>query len=276
MSLPTKAATSMRGKGKVMRAKKQEKPNDSPHESASANFGFRNVEATAKASMVREVFSSVAGRYDLMNDLMSGGMHRLWKNDFVARINVPASAAILDLAGGTGDIAVRLKNKTGASVTICDINEAMLNVGRDRQFDKGEAKDLRWVCGNAEHLPVPDASLDVITIAFGLRNVTDIPQALRDAYRALKPGGQFLCLEFSEVVIPMLAKLYDKYSFTLIPKIGELVTKDRDSYQYLVESIRMFPKQEELKRMMETAGFERVTYDNLSMGVVAIHRGWKI
>lgn len=242
----------------------------------SAHFGFRTVETGEKQGMVREVFSSVAGRYDLMNDLMSAGMHRRWKNTFVGKINVPSSAAILDLAGGTGDIAVRLKARTGAHITVCDINEAMLNVGRDRQFDRGESKGLRWVCGNAEHLPVPDHSLDVITIAFGLRNVTDIPQALADAYRALKVGGQFLCLEFSQVVIPPLAKLYDKYSFALIPKIGELVTHDRDSYQYLVESIRMFPKQEELKRMMQTAGFERVTYDNLSMGVVAIHRGWKI
>lgn len=249
---------------------------DSAKQDNSTNFGFRTVGAGEKQGMVREVFSSVAGRYDLMNDLMSGGMHRIWKNSFVAKVNVPSSAAILDLAGGTGDIAVRLKARTGANVTVCDINEAMLSVGRDRQFDRGESQGLRWVCGNAEHLPVPDSSLDVITIAFGLRNVTDIPQALRDAYRALKPGGQFLCLEFSQVVIPTLAKLYDKYSFALIPKIGELVTKDRDSYQYLVESIRMFPKQEALKHMMQQAGFERVTYDNLSMGIVAIHRGWKI
>ena len=249
---------------------------ESSKQEQSAHFGFRTVESGAKASMVREVFSSVAGRYDLMNDLMSAGMHRLWKNDFVGRINVGKNAAILDLAGGTGDIAVRLKNKTGAHVTVCDINEAMLNVGRDRQFDKGESNGLRWVCGNAEHLPVPDNSLDVITIAFGLRNVTDIPQALADAYRALKPGGQFLCLEFSQVIIPTLAKMYDKYSFALIPKIGETITKDRASYQYLVESIRMFPKQEQLKKMMEEAGFERVTFDNLSMGIVAIHRGWKI
>ena len=249
---------------------------ESAKQEQSTHFGFKRVDEHAKAGMVREVFSSVAGRYDVMNDLMSAGMHRLWKNTFVQKINVSSNAAILDLAGGTGDIAVRLKHKTGAQVTVCDINEAMLSVGRDRQFDKGESNGLRWVCGNAEHLPVPDNSLDVITIAFGLRNVTDIPQALRDAYRALKPGGQFLCLEFSQVVIPTLAKIYDKYSFTLIPKIGELVTKDRDSYQYLVESIRMFPKQEELKRMMEAAGFARVAYDNLSMGIVAIHRGWKI
>ena len=259
-----------------MNTAKQQQPDDHAQDPIANHFGFRKVESDAKAGMVREVFSSVAGRYDLMNDLMSGGMHRLWKNNFVSRINVPASAAILDLAGGTGDIAVRLKKKTGAHVTVCDINEAMLNVGRNRQLDAGVSQGLRWVCGNAEHLPVPDNSLDVITIAFGLRNVTDISQALRDAHRALKPGGQFLCLEFSEVVIPTLAKLYDKYSFKLIPKIGELVTKDRDSYQYLVESIRMFPKQEKLKAMMTEAGFARVTYDNLSMGIVAIHRGWKI
>ncbi len=259
-----------------MSAQKQENAADDAQDPRASQFGYRKVESKAKASMVRDVFSSVASKYDIMNDLMSGGMHRVWKNDFVSRINVTSSAAILDLAGGTGDIAVRLKNKTSATVTVCDINEAMLNVGRDRQFDKGESQGLRWVCGNAEHLPVPDNSLDVITIAFGLRNVTDIPQALRDAFRALKPGGQFLCLEFSQVIIPQLAKMYDKYSFALIPKIGELVTKDRDSYQYLVESIRMFPKQEELKRMMETAGFERVTFDNLSLGVVAVHRGWKI
>lgn len=245
-------------------------------EDAETHFGYRHVGAGEKTGMVREVFSSVAGKYDLMNDLMSAGMHRLWKNTFVGKVNVPSSAAILDLAGGTGDIAVRLKHKTGAKVTVCDINEAMLNVGRDRQLDRGESQDLRWVCGNAESLPVPDHSLDVITIAFGLRNVTDIPKALRSAYAALKPGGQFLCLEFSQVVIPMLAKLYDSYSFHLIPKIGEMVAKDRDSYQYLVESIRMFPKQEALKRMMEDAGFTRVTYENLSMGVVAIHRGWKV
>lgn len=249
---------------------------ESAKQEQGEQFGFRKVGAGEKQGMVREVFASVAGRYDIMNDLMSGGMHRLWKNTFVAKVNVPSSAAILDLAGGTGDIAVRLKTKTGAQVTVCDINEAMLNVGRDRQIDRGEAKGLRWVCGNAEHLPVPDNSLDVITIAFGLRNVTDIPQALRDAYRALKPGGQFLCLEFSKVTVPMMAKLYDLHSFHVIPKIGEVVTKDRESYQYLVESIRMFPKQEELKRMMETAGFSRVSYENLTMGVVAIHRGWKI
>lgn len=240
------------------------------------HFGFRTVGAEEKQGLVGGVFSSVAGSYDIMNDLMSGGMHRLWKNEFVRKVNAPASAAILDLAGGTGDIAVRLKERTGASVTVCDINHEMLKVGQARQFDRGESQGLRWVCGNAEHLPVPDRSLDVITIAFGLRNVTNIQRALADAYRALKPGGQFLCLEFSKVTVPLLAKMYDSYSFHVIPKIGEFVAKDRGSYQYLVESIRMFPDQKKLAGMMSQAGFSRVHYDNLTFGTVAIHQGWRI
>lgn len=254
-----------------MSAKKQE--NDT---SNTESFGFRTVGAGEKQGMVRGVFSSVAGNYDLMNDLMSGGLHRIWKNEFVRRVHAGSSAAILDLAGGTGDIAVRLRHKTGAQVTVCDINHDMLKTGWARQFDRGEAEGLRWVCGNAEHLPVPDSSLDVITIAFGLRNVTNIQQALNDAYRALKPGGQFLCLEFSKVTVPLLAKIYDSYSFHVIPKIGEFVAKDKDSYQYLVESIRMFPQQRELVRMMEQAGFSRAKYENLTFGTVAIHQGWRI
>ena len=240
------------------------------------HFGFRTVDATAKQGLVGGVFSSVAESYDVMNDLMSGGLHRLWKNEFVRNVRANANANILDLAGGTGDIAVRLKARTGASVTVCDINADMLTVGRARQFDKGESENLRWVCGNAEHLPVPDNSLDVITIAFGLSNVTNTQQALNDAYRALKPGGHFLCLEFSKVVIPALAKIYDSYSFHVIPKIGELVAKDKDSYQYLVESIRQFPDQETLLGMMKKAGFEKAKYTNLTFGTVAIHQGWRI
>lgn len=245
-------------------------------ENTTASFGFRRVEAEEKQGLVRGVFSSVAGSYDIMNDLMSGGMHRLWKNDFVSRIKAGPNADILDLAGGTGDIAVRMKKRTGASITVCDINHDMLKTGRARQFDASESEGLRWVCGNAEHLPVPDQSLDVITIAFGLRNVTNIQQALNDAYRALKPGGHFLCLEFSKVTVPSLAKLYDSYSFHVIPKIGQLVAHDRDSYQYLVESIRMFPAQKELCGMMEKSGFSRVRYDNLTFGTVAIHQGWRV
>lgn len=242
----------------------------------SANFGFTRVDTDAKESMVRGVFSSVAGSYDIMNDLMSGGLHRLWKNDFVSRVHANANSAILDLAGGTGDIAMRLKERTSAAITVCDINHDMLKAGRARQFDDSKSDGLRWVCGNAESLPVADGSLDIITIAFGLRNVTNIQQALNDAYRALKPGGQFLCLEFSKVSVPLLAKIYDTYSFNVIPKIGELVAHDKASYQYLVESIRMFPPQKELCTMMNGAGFARVKYTNLTLGVVAIHQGWRI
>lgn len=241
-----------------------------------ASFGFREVDAEKKQGMVGEVFSSVAGSYDVMNDVMSAGMHRLWKDSFVRQVNLGPNASILDLAGGTGDIAVRLRNRTGAPVTICDINADMLGVGRARQFDRGESGGLRWVCGNAESLPVPDNSQDLITISFGLRNVTHIDKALASIYAALKPGGQFMCLEFSKVTVPPVAKLYDLYSFHLIPKFGQLIAKDKDSYQYLVESIRKFPSQEELKSRMETVGFRRVGYTNLTMGVVAIHRGWKI
>jgi demethylmenaquinone methyltransferase/2-methoxy-6-polyprenyl-1,4-benzoquinol methylase len=241
-----------------------------------ASFGFRDVDAAEKQRMVGGVFSSVAGSYDIMNDVMSGGMHRLWKDTFVRKVSAGPDAAILDLAGGTGDIAVRLKKRTGAAVTVCDINADMLATGRARQFDRGESDRLRWVCGNAESLPVPDNSQDVITISFGLRNVTNIDAALAAIYRALKPGGQFLCLEFSKVTVPPVAKLYDLYSFHLIPQFGKLIAKDKDSYQYLVESIRMFPSQEELKARMEKVGFARVKYTNLTMGVVAIHQGWKI
>ena len=240
------------------------------------SFGFTRVAPEAKQGMVRGVFSSVASSYDLMNDFMSMGMHRLWKDTFVSRVHAGADAAILDLAGGTGDIAVRLRARTGANITICDINADMLNVGRARQYDAGKSEGLRFVCGNAEMLPVPERSLDVVTIAFGLRNVTHIDQALASIYASLKPGGKFLCLEFSEVAQPLLKKIYDQYSFHVIPKIGELVAKDRASYQYLVESIRMFPNQEALKKRMEAAGFTQVRYQNLNAGVVAIHEGYRI
>lgn len=244
--------------------------------SHDASFGFTRVAPEDKQGMVRGVFSSVASNYDVMNDLMSAGMHRRWKNTFVRCVHAGREAAILDLAGGTGDIAVRLHAHTGAPVTICDINHDMLKVGCARQFDAAKSEGLRFVCGNAECLPVADNALDVITIAFGLRNVTHIQTALADAFRALRPGGHFLCLEFSHVTHPLLAKIYEEYSFRAIPAIGAMVARDRESYQYLVESIRMFPKQETLKQMMHQAGFDRVRYRNLNFGVVAIHEGWKI
>ncbi len=244
--------------------------------SESATFGFKTVGAEEKQRLVGDVFSSVADRYDLMNDLMSGGLHRLWKDAFVRRIHAGPDAAIVDLAGGTGDIAVRLHQRTGAPVTVLDINADMLRAGRNRQFDRGQWKSLRWVTANAEALPIATHSLDVMTIAFGLRNVTHIDAALAEAYRVLKPGGTFLCLEFSRVTAPLLATLYDQYSFKVVPKMGEWVAKDRAAYQYLVESIRMFPTQEQLLQKMREAGFERAVYKNLTFGVVAIHQGWRV
>jgi demethylmenaquinone methyltransferase/2-methoxy-6-polyprenyl-1,4-benzoquinol methylase len=240
------------------------------------HFGFTTIAEDEKTARVKDVFASVASRYDLMNDLMSAGLHRLWKNHFVNKVHAGAKAALLDVAGGTGDIAHRLHQKTGANVTICDINEAMLRAGQDRMVDASTGEGLRWLCGNAENLPLPDRSVDVYTIAFGLRNVTDIPKALTEAVRVLKPGGQFLCLEFSTVSLPLIKKLYEAYSFQVIPKLGEWITKDAASYQYLVESIRMFPPQRQLVKMMENAGLARVSYENLTLGVVAIHQGWRL
>lgn len=241
-------------------------------------FGERNVEPEEKTRLVRGVFDSVASRYDIMNDLMSGGLHRLWKDHLVRKIRPRPGLHYLDVAGGTGDIAFRIRKKAGPQcrITLCDLNTEMLAVGRDRALDMGYVKDFEWVTGNAEALPLPDACADVYTIAFGLRNVTRIDTALADAWRVLKPGGRFYCLEFSRVHEPVLARLYDTYSYKLIPKIGEVVAKDRDSYQYLVESIRKFPPQKELEERLKSAGFARCRYENLTFGVVAIHEGVKI
>ena len=213
-----------------------------------------------------------------MNDLMSGGLHRLWKDAFVRRIRPRRGEVFLDVAGGTGDIAFRIKKRAGksANITLCDLNTEMLSVGRDRAADKGYTdQDFEWVTGNAEDLPFPDNSFDVYTIAFGLRNVTRIDTALKEAARVLKPGGRFYCLEFSHLEDAMLQKLYDAYSYNAIPVIGQIVAKDRDSYQYLVESIRKFPKQQELASRMATAGLQNCKYENLTFGVVAIHSGIK-
>lgn len=241
-------------------------------------FGEKQVNPDEKAGMVRGVFDSVAPSYDVMNDLMSGGLHRLWKDHLIRKIRPRAGLHYLDVAGGTGDIAFRIRKKAGpdCKITLCDINTEMLAVGRDRALDRGYAHDFDWVTGNAESLPLPDESADVYTIAFGLRNVTRIDTALAEAHRVLKPGGRFYCLEFSRVREPFLAKIYDAYSYRVIPKIGEIVAKDRDSYQYLVESIRKFPSQRELLGRMETAGFRRCRVENLTFGVVAIHEGLKI
>jgi demethylmenaquinone methyltransferase / 2-methoxy-6-polyprenyl-1,4-benzoquinol methylase len=241
-------------------------------------FGEESVTPKEKTKKVIGVFDSVANNYDIMNDVMSGGLHRLWKDHLVRKIRPQSGLHYLDVAGGTGDIAFRIRKKAGADckITLCDLNTEMLRVGRDRALDRGYAHDFDWVTGNAESLPLEDASVDVYTIAFGLRNVTHIDTALTEALRVLKPGGRFYCLEFSQVQEPFLAKIYDKYSYRLIPKMGALIAKDRDSYQYLVESIRKFPTQRELLKRMETAGFRRSRVENLTFGVVAIHEGVKI
>jgi demethylmenaquinone methyltransferase/2-methoxy-6-polyprenyl-1,4-benzoquinol methylase len=243
-----------------------------------ADFGYRRVKAAEKARLVRQVFDSVADRYDVMNDLMSGGIHRLWKAELIDRLNPRPGQRLLDVAGGTGDIAERFLRRAGgaAAVIVCDINESMLRRGRDRAIDAGILAGIDWVCGDAEELPVADGSVDAYTIAFGLRNVTHIDAALAEARRVLKPGGRFFCLEFSRVGPPLLRRAYDLYSFTVLPWLGQVVAGDREAYQYLVESIRRFPPQPELARMMEEAGLERVGFRNLTGGIAALHSGWRL
>jgi demethylmenaquinone methyltransferase/2-methoxy-6-polyprenyl-1,4-benzoquinol methylase len=240
-------------------------------------FGEKEVSPEEKTALVRGVFDSVADKYDIMNDLMSGGVHRLWKDRFVREIRPKAGMVFLDVAGGTGDIAFRIRKAAGptAQITICDLDHAMISVGRDRALDRGYADGFQWVTGNAESLPVPDNSVDVYTIAFGLRNVTHIDTALSEAYRVLKPGGRIFILEFSHVNDPFIGKVYDAFSYGLIPRIGEMVAKDRESYQYLVESIRKFPKQAALAKRMAGAGFKGVKFENLTFGVAAIHKAYK-
>lgn len=245
-------------------------------DSATTHFGFRTVRAADKASLVRDVFDSVASKYDLMNDLMSVGVHRLWKASFLDWLRPQKSQVLLDVGGGTGDIALGWRARGGGPVMVCDINREMLGVGRDRAFDRNVVGDLAWVCGDAERLPVASCSVDRYTIAFCLRNVTDWNRAIAEAYRVLKPGGRFMCLEFSTVALPGLRQAYDLYSFNLLPRIGGLITGNREAYQYLVESIRRFPPQEEMKAMVEAAGFERAEVRNLSGGIAAIHSGWRL
>lgn len=244
----------------------------------STQFGHEAVSPEQKTEKVIEVFDSVAAKYDLMNDIMSGGVHRLWKNHLIRKIRPRAGLHYLDVAGGTGDIAFRIREKagSGAKITLCDLNTEMLSVGRDRAINKGYLNDFDWITGNAETLPLPDNSVDVYTIAFGLRNVTRIDNALNDAFRVLRPGGRFFCLEFSHMEENYMQKLYDAYSYAFIPKAGELITKDRDSYQYLVESIRKMPTQETLKDRIKDAGFSRSSYENLFFGIAAIHSGIKL
>jgi demethylmenaquinone methyltransferase/2-methoxy-6-polyprenyl-1,4-benzoquinol methylase len=248
------------------------------NEQRRTHFGYRPVDTDAKAGLVREVFVSVAGKYDLMNDLMSFGIHRLWKRFAIELAGVRPGQHVLDLASGTGDLADRFADLVGPDglVLMTDINAAMLDVGRDRMIDRGHAGNLVYAQVDAQALPFPDNSLDLVTIAFGLRNVTDKDQALLAMYRALKPGGRALVLEFSKPVSRPLEKLYDLYSFTVLPRMGGLVARDADSYRYLAESIRMHPDQETLKGMMEAAGFERCDVHNLTGGIAAVHRGFKL
>lgn len=244
----------------------------------TTHFGYETVAESEKADKVRGVFDSVASRYDLMNDLMSMGIHRLWKRFAVELAGIRQGQQVLDLASGTGDLAARFAGLVGpeGKVLMTDINAAMLQLGRDRMIDRGHAGNIFYAQVNAETLPFPDNSFDCITIGFGLRNVTHKETALAAMYRALKPGGRILILEFSKPTFKPLEKIYDFYSFNLLPKIGKAVTNDEDSYRYLSESIRMHPDQETLKVMMEQAGFERCDYHNLTGGVVAIHRGFKL
>ncbi len=252
-------------------------PEDMP-----TSFGFTTVQEGQKQALVDDVFHKVANRYDIMNDLMSGGLHRVWKDAMVSFLAPPKTASgnwrHLDVAGGTGDVATRVVEKSGLTVSsvVCDINESMLGVGKDRAEKAGLGHLIEFTQGNAEDLPFPDKSFDAYTIAFGIRNVPDIPKALREARRVLKRGGRFMCLEFSEVDVPGLDKIYDAFSFNAIPAMGKMVTGDGEPYRYLVESIRKFPHQERFAEMIREAGFERVSYRNYSGGIAALHSGWKL
>lgn len=249
---------------------------DNEHQKET-DFGYRKVSTKAKAGLVADVFHSVANRYDVMNDLMSGGVHRIWKALTIESSGVRAGHKVLDIAGGTGDLADKFAKKVGTSgqVVLADINESMLQVGRARLTDRGHAGNIDYCLADAEKLPFASDYFDCISIAFGLRNVTNKQSALESMLRALKPGGRLLVLEFSKPIYPWLEKLYDEYSFRLIPLIGQMVANDRESYQYLAESIRMHPDQETLADMMRVAGFSKVRYHNMTGGVVALHVGYK-
>ncbi|EIW88296.1 ubiquinone/menaquinone biosynthesis methyltransferase [Alishewanella agri BL06] len=243
----------------------------------TTHFGFKSVPKEQKVAMVADVFHSVAAKYDIMNDVMSMGIHRLWKRFTIDSSGVRPGQQVLDLAGGTGDITALFSKRVGPTgkVVLADINESMLNVGRDKLRDLGLVTNIEFVQANAEALPFADNSFDIVSIGFGLRNVTDKDAALRSIFRVLKPGGRLLVLEFSKPQSEVLSKAYDLYSFRILPFMGQLIANDKESYQYLAESIRMHPDQETLKQMMQDAGFAEVSYHNLTGGIVALHRGYK-
>lgn len=244
---------------------------------STTHFGYQTVPEADKAGMVHGVFTRVASKYDIMNDLMSGGMHRLWKDAMMDWLVPRPGQRLLDVAGGTGDVAFRfLKRAPGASAVVLDMTESMLIAGRQRAEADRLAENLDWVVGDAMALPFPANSFDAYTISFGIRNVTRIADALREAYRVLRPGGRLMVLEFSQIPNDLMQKAYDLYSFNVIPVMGQMVTGDRESYQYLVESIRKFPNQETFAGMIRQAGFDQVKYRNMTMGVAALHSGWKI
>ena len=263
-TLPRSALIRAKHEGPVMTAK-------------TTHFGFREVDETAKAGMVHGVFTNVASKYDVMNDAMSLGIHRIWKDAMMDWLAPRGPQRLLDVAGGTGDIAFRfLARAPQAQVTVLDMTESMLIAGRKRAEAATLASQLDWVVGDAMALPFPDNSFDVYTISFGIRNVTRIPDAIAEAFRVLRPGGRLMVLEFSSIPQPGLQWLYDRYSFNIIPPLGQMIANDRDSYQYLVESIRKFPRQDEFAAMIRQGGFGQVSYRNLSLGIAALHSGWKI
>ncbi len=249
----------------------------STDQSRTTHFGFQTVNEDAKAGMVHGVFSRVASKYDIMNDLMSLGIHRVWKDAMMDWLAPRPGQNLLDVAGGTGDVAFRfLKRAPGARATVCDMTESMLVEGQKRAEAEDMAERLSWVVGDAMALPFEDSSFDVYTISFGIRNVTRIADALAEAFRVLRPGGRLMVLEFSQIPNDLMQAVYDAYSFNVIPVMGQIVANDRDSYQYLVESIRKFPSQEIFASMIREAGFDQVKYRNLSMGIAALHSGWKV
>ncbi len=247
-----------------------------PDPRPTTHFGFRSVGESEKAPLVRRVFDSVAERYDLMNDLMSLGAHRLWKRALVDRLGARAGLSLLDIGGGTGDVAMLWRDAGGGPATVIDVNPNMIAVGQRRAAERGLGSGITWIAGDAENLPCPDQSFDVAASAFCLRNVTRLGPALAEARRALKIGGKFVVLEFSKLSLPGLDKLYDAWSFKVLPALGQKIAGDRDAYQYLAESIRRFPAQDPFARLLGQAGFERVGYHNLSGGIAALHWGWRL